>query len=81
MSREAVMHKKEIVVRKEGSGWFVCRPKGTTDSSRPDDAHRSKEAALITAGTAIAVNGGGSVRLEDENGDVRQFDILPVPAD
>lgn len=69
------------MVRKEGSGWSVRHPKGAIGSSGTDDAHRSKEAALLTAGAVVAVVGGGSVRFEDENGDVRQFDIVSVPAD
>ena len=73
MERQVAVHKKE-------DRWTVRNATASRDSDDVIDCS-SREAALLTAGAAVAVVGGGSVRLEDENGDVRRFDIVPVPAD
>lgn len=59
---------------KEEAGRWIVR---TTESRSSEKVVRcsTKEAALLTAGAAVAAAGGGSVRLVDENGNERKFRI------
>lgn len=59
-------------MRKRTAGHWIIRKASETEKTVRCS---TKEAALLTAGAAVAAAGGGSVRLVDENGNERKFNI------